>query len=268
MREERNLPITTTRSSPYSIDENLWGRSIECGVLEDPWTAPPEDIYELTSFARRTPRQAAATSRCPSRTASRLRSTASTRPAEPDRDARQGRRRLRIRAHRHGRGPAGRASSRARSTRLRPRSALIAAHRDLETLTLERQFAREKRRMDALWADLVYEGLWFSPLREAAEAFAATTRVPRSGDVRLRFTSGGCLPVARRSNDSLYDHGLATYDAGDAFNHADAAGFVRLWGLPGQAVGEGARRSRGSMMTEDNEMLWGGRFARRPPRRA
>jgi argininosuccinate synthase len=110
--------------------------------------------------------------------------------------------------------------------------ALIAAHRDLETIVLERGFAREKRRLDSMWADLVYEGLWFSPLREAIDAFGATCDQYVTGDVRLRLSAGACLPVGRRARASLYDHGLATYDEGDAFDQSDAAGFIRLWGLP------------------------------------
>ncbi|MEA2517820.1 MAG: argininosuccinate synthase, partial [Actinomycetota bacterium] len=109
--------------------------------------------------------------------------------------------------------------------------ALIAAHSDLEALTLERYVGREKRVLDAKWADLVYEGLWYSPLREAIDAFAATTQSYVAGEVRLRLTPGGCLPVARRSNLSLYEPSLATYDEGDLFDQSQAAGFVKIWGL-------------------------------------
>ena len=229
--EERNLPITTTKSSPYSIDENLWGRSIECGVLEDPWSPPPEDIYELTTTpegASSKPRDVEVTFEAGVPVAIDGERLAPLNVIDSmtkiGGDYGFGRidlvedRLVGIKSREIYEAPAA--------------LALIAAHRDLETLTLDRQYAREKRRMDAVWADLVYQGLWFTPLREAAEAFAAHTRKAVSGDVRLRFTPGGCLPVARRSKTSLYDHGLATYDAGDAFDHSDAAGFVRLWGLP------------------------------------
>jgi argininosuccinate synthase len=110
--------------------------------------------------------------------------------------------------------------------------ALITAHSDLETLTLERRLAREKRSLEAKWADLVYEGQWFSPLRAALDAFVAETQSTVTGDVRLRLGPGSCIPVGRRSEHSLYSHSLATYDEGDAFDQSDAAGFVRLWGLP------------------------------------
>jgi argininosuccinate synthase len=229
--EKRDLPITTTRSSPYSIDENLWGRSIECGVLEDPWSAPPEDIYELTTspeHAPSKPRDVEVTFEDGVPTAIDGEHLAPLNVIDS----------LTKVAGDYGFGRIDLVEDRLVGIKSRevyeaPAAlALIAAHKDLESLTLDRQFAREKRRMDALWADLVYQGLWFTPLREAAEAFAGHTRAAVSGDVRLRFSPGGCLPVARRSKSSLYDHGLATYDAGDAFDHSDAAGFVRLWGLP------------------------------------
>jgi argininosuccinate synthase len=229
--EDRNLPVTTTKSSPYSIDENLWGRSIECGVLEDPWSPPPEDIYELTTTpegASSKPRDVEVTFEAGVPVAIDGERLAPLNVIES----------LTKVAGDYGFGRIDLVEDRLVGIKSReiyeaPAAlALIAAHRDLESLTLDRHFAREKRRMDALWADLVYQGLWFTPLREAAEAFAAHTRSAVSGDVRLRLTPGGCLPVARRSKTSLYDHGLATYDAGDAFDHSDAAGFVRLWGLP------------------------------------
>ena len=229
--EDRNLPVTTTKSSPYSIDENLWGRSIECGVLEDPWSPPPEDIYELTTApegASSKPRDVEVTFEAGVPVAIDGERLAPLNVIES----------LTKIAGDYGFGRIDLVEDRLVGIKSReiyeaPAAlALIAAHRDLESLTLDRHFAREKRRMDALWADLVYQGLWFTPRREAAEDFAAHTRSAVSGDVRLRFTPGGCLPVARRSKTSLYDHGLATYDAGDAFDHSDAAGFVRLWGLP------------------------------------
>jgi argininosuccinate synthase len=229
--QERDLPITTTKSSPYSIDENLWGRSIECGVLEDPWSPPPEDIYELTT----TPEAASPKPRDVEVTFEAGVPVAIDGERLEPLNVIDSMTKI---AGEYGFGRIDLVEDRLVGIKSReiyeaPAAlALIAAHRDLETLTLDRQYAREKRRMDALWADLVYQGLWFTPLREAAEAFAAHTMAAVSGEVRLRFTPGGCLPVARRSKSSLYDHGLATYDAGDAFDHTDAAGFVRLWGLP------------------------------------
>ncbi|MGH2750700.1 MAG: argininosuccinate synthase [Actinomycetota bacterium] len=229
--EARALPIATTKSSPYSIDENLWGRSIECGVLEDPWVPPPEEVFELTTspgVAPSKPRDVEITFEAGSPVALDGEHLSPYNVIDS----------LTKLAGDYGFGRIDLIEDRLVGIKSReiyeaPAAlALIAAHRDLETLTLDRHLAREKRRMDALWADLVYQGLWFTPLREAVEAFAATTTEAVTGEVRLRFTPGGCLPVARRSRASLYDHGLATYDTGDAFDHSDAAGFVRLWGLP------------------------------------
>jgi argininosuccinate synthase len=109
--------------------------------------------------------------------------------------------------------------------------ALLRAHSDLEDLTLERDVAHEKARLEPRWAELVYDGLWFSPLKEALDAFFATTQRHVTGEVRLALAPGSCMVTGRRSPVSLYDHGLATYDASDTFDHADAEGFVRLWGL-------------------------------------
>jgi argininosuccinate synthase len=227
---ERDLPIRTTKSSPYSIDENLWGRSIECGVLEDPWTSPPEEPFTLTSpldsapdvrdveisFDRGVPSAVDGESLLPLHAIEVVGKLAGA----------------------YGFGRVDMVEDRLVGIKSRevyevPAAlALIAAHRDLETLVLERGFAREKRRLESLWADVVYEGLWFSPLREAIDAFAATCDHLVTGNVRLRFSAGSCQPVGRRASSSLYDHGLATYEEGDAFEHGDAAGFIRLWGLP------------------------------------
>ncbi|MGH2729276.1 MAG: argininosuccinate synthase [Actinomycetota bacterium] len=224
---ERSLPIRTTKSSPYSIDENLWGRSIECGILEDPWAAPPEDVYSLTSgaggereieigFERGTPVSLNGETLSPLNLIVALAKIAG--------DCGFGRldmiedRLVGIKSREVYEVPAA--------------LTLIAAHVELESLTLERRVARQKRSLEQTWADLVYEGLWFSPLREALDAFANATQEPVSGDVRLRMGAGSCVPVGRRSPNSLYDRALATYDDDDAFEHADAAGFIRLWGLP------------------------------------
>ena len=109
--------------------------------------------------------------------------------------------------------------------------ALLLAHADLEDLTLERDLHHEKIRLEPRWSELVYDGLWFSPLKQALDAFFVESQRHVTGEVRLRLDSGRCWVVGRRSPVSLYDHGLATYDATDTFRHQDAEGFVRLWGL-------------------------------------
>jgi argininosuccinate synthase len=229
--QERDLPITTTKSSPYSIDENLWGRSIECGVLEDAWQSPPEEVFELTAapadvaaepgeleigFDRGVPVEVNGETLSPSSVMSvvgKLAGSFGIGRIDMIEDRLVG-----IKSREIYEAPAA--------------LTLITAHQDLESLTLERMVAREKRRLDSLWADVVYEGLWFSPLREALDAFATTTQKHVTGHVRLRLTAGTCLPIARRAPAGLYDRSLATYDEGDTFDQADAAGFVRMWGLP------------------------------------
>jgi argininosuccinate synthase len=109
--------------------------------------------------------------------------------------------------------------------------ALIEAHKDLESITLERDTMHEKQRLEGRFADLVYDGMWYSPLKEALDAFVDSTQRFVTGEVRLRLEPGRCYVVGRRSPHSLYDYGLATYDAADTFNHADSEGFVKLWGL-------------------------------------
>ena len=226
----RGLPIETTKSSPYSIDENLWGRSIECGVLEDPWTSPPEEVYELTAALSDAPGpreveiafEAGVPVGIDSETLAPINAIDAVGKV----------------AGTYGYGRIDMIEDRLVGIKSReiyecPAGlALITAHEDLESLTLDRGLAREKRRLSALWSELVYEGLWFSPLRSAIDAFVVESQERVTGDVRLRFSAGACTPIARRSPSSLYDTDLATYDEGDAFNHGDAAGFTRLWGLP------------------------------------
>ena len=233
---ERNLPIETTKSSPYSIDENLWGRSIECGDLEDPWMQPPSDVYELTSD-----RDVAVG------TADVIVGFEKNVPVSLDGETLEPVGIIQALTKIAGSFGFGRVDMiedrlvgiKSREVYEAPAAlALIAAHRDLEELTLERSLLREKRRLEDKWTELVYEGLWFSPLREAIEAFASVTNPRVTGEVRLRFGPGFCAPTGRRSPQSLYAKTLATYDELDAFNHDDAAGFVRLWGLPARRWAE------------------------------
>ncbi|MEI2700199.1 MAG: hypothetical protein V9E94_18390 [Microthrixaceae bacterium] len=109
--------------------------------------------------------------------------------------------------------------------------ALILAHKDLEAITLERDLQREKIRLQHRYAELVYDGLWFSPLRDALDAFVDSSQEHVTGEVRLKLEPNRCFVVGRRAPRSLYDYGLATYDAADRFRHADSEGFVRIWGL-------------------------------------
>ena len=224
---KHQIPLTVSKEKLYSIDENLWGRAIECGVMEDPWVAPPDDVYTLTeatqtepveivvAFERGVPVSIDGERLALHTLIERLGATVGA----------YGFGRIDMVENR-------RVGIKSRETYECPGAlALIVAHRDLEDLTLERDLHHEKARLEPKWAELVYDGLWFSPLKEALDAFVATSQIHVTGEVRLRCEPGRCFPVGRRSPESLYDYGLATYDAADSFRHQDAEGFVRLWGL-------------------------------------
>jgi len=224
---KHDIPLTVSKEKLYSIDENLWGRAIECGEMEDPWVAPPADVYTLTRATETEPREIviAFEQGMPVSVDGRamplhelIGSVGST-----------------VGAYGYGRIDMvenRRVGIKSRETYECPGAlALITAHRDLEDLTLERDLHHEKARLEPRWAELVYDGLWFSPLKEALDAFVISSQRHVTGEVRVRCEAGRCFPVGRRSPVSLYDYGLATYDAADSFRHSDAEGFVRVWGL-------------------------------------
>jgi argininosuccinate synthase len=225
-----DIPIKVRKDSPYSIDENLWGRAIECGVLEDPWAAPPVEIYALTDnpdglaldpwelvvgFDQGIPvsldGQAMALDELV------LATTARVGPYGWGRVDMVENRRVGIKSRENYECPGA--------------LALMLAHADLESITLERDLMREKSRLEPRYAELVYDGLWFSPLREALDSFIASSQRDVTGEVRLRLEPGSCTVSGRRAVRGLYRHDLATYDASDTFRHQDAEGFIRLWGL-------------------------------------
>jgi len=221
------IPVEATKEKVYSIDQNLWGRAIECGVLEDPWSAPPEDIFTLTRPTGTKPRDLIVGFE-----AGVPVSLDGTRLALTDLIGEIG---AVVGGYGWGRVDMienRRVGIKSREVYECPAAlALVLAHADLESLTLERDVAHEKARLEPRWAELVYDGMWFSPLKEALDAFISTTQRHVTGEVRLSLEPGRCAVTGRRSAVSLYDHGLATYDASDTFDHADAEGFVRLWGL-------------------------------------
>ncbi len=222
------IPIKATREKIYSIDENLWGRAIECGEMEDPWAAPPEEPYTLTRVRTDAPVEVVV-------------GFAAGVPVALDGEpmglaALIGR--LNGLAGATGFGRLDMVENRRVGIKSRevyecPAAlALIAAHQDLESLVLERDLAHEKRRLETRWAELVYDGMWFSPLKEALDAFVEETQRHVTGEVRLTFTPPGVLAISgRRGPAALYDYGLATYEAADTFRHADSEGFVRIYGL-------------------------------------
>jgi argininosuccinate synthase len=224
---DHDIPITATKEKVYSIDDNLWGRAIECGEMEDPWRVPPPGVWSLTKQTATEPRDLVigfdqgvpvAVDGEPLGLVELIGQVGHTVGS-------YGWGRLDMVENR-------RVGIKSRETYECPSGlALIAAHADLESITHERDLAREKQRLEIKYAELVYDGLWFSPLRQALDAFIDESQRFVTGDVRLHLEPGSCSITGRRSDHSLYDYGLATYDAADAFRHEDSAGFVRLWGL-------------------------------------
>ena len=238
----RNIPVPVTIASPYSVDSNLWGRSIECGVLEDPWTEPPDEIFTLT----RSPQH------CPDE------------PAYVEIDFDRG---VPVRANgidmplieliesletiagAHGVGRTDMIENRLMGIKSReiyeaPAAVVLhAAHSELEKLVIPRDLERIKHELGRAYADTVYNGLWFSQTRDAIDAFVGAIQPRVSGTVRLKLFKGDCRVVGRRSDYSLYDRELATYDSGDRFDHTAAEGFIKIWGLPTDTAAR-ARTSR------------------------
>jgi argininosuccinate synthase len=225
-----DIPIRVRKDNPYSVDENLWGRTVECGILEDPWIEPPEEIYALTASAARAPQEPnelvlGFERGIPVTLDGTVMPLHDLVPAVSAAVGAYGWGRIDMVENR-------RVGIKSREIYECPGSlALILAHADLESITLERDLMREKARLEPRYAELVYDGLWYSPLRRALDAFVDASQAPVTGEVRLRVEPGRCFVAGRRAERGLYDYELATYDADDAFRHEDAAGFVRLWGL-------------------------------------
>ncbi|HEY2553044.1 MAG TPA: argininosuccinate synthase [Streptosporangiaceae bacterium] len=244
---EKGLPISVTERSPYSIDQNLWGRSCETGHLEDIWEAPHDDVWgysadpagprepdELTiSFADGVPVAIDGQPMTPLQIVTRMNAAAG----------------------KHGVGRIDMVEDRLVGIKSREiyeapgAIALIAAHQELEGVCMERDLARFKRQASQRWADLVYDGLWFSPLRRALDAFMTEASRQVSGEVRVRLHGGRAVVTGRRSQAALYDFDLATYDTGDIFDQQMARGFVELWGLSAKiAAGRDRRAGAGGTL--------------------
>jgi argininosuccinate synthase len=224
---DHDIPIAATKEKVYSIDDNIWGRAIECGEMEDPWSTPPPGVWLLTQPTATEPRDVVIgfEAGVPVGLDGRSMSVLAVVQELNDVVGSYGWGRIDMVENR-------RVGIKSRETYECPASlALILAHRDLEGICLERDLQREKARLEPRYAELVYDGLWFSPLKAALDAFIAESQRHVTGEVRLHLSPGACHVEGRRSPHSLYDYGLATYDAADSFRHEDAAGFVRLWGL-------------------------------------
>jgi len=227
--EAKGLPIDVTKKSPYSVDQNVWGRAVETGFLEDPWNAPIEDVYSYT--------QAPGTA-APDEVVISFTDGVPTAIDGEKVSVLQAIEILNRRAGAQGYGRLDMVEDRLVGIKSREvyeapgALALITAHQELEDLTMERDLRRFKRSVEQRWTELVYDGLWFSPLKRALDEFVRSSQRHVSGDIRLRLAHGTCVPNGRRSDASLYDFDLATYDEGDTFDQSLAKGFVELWGLP------------------------------------
>ncbi|MFJ7289112.1 MULTISPECIES: argininosuccinate synthase [unclassified Curtobacterium] len=227
---QRGLPIGQSERSPWSVDQNVWGRAVETGFLDDPWTAPVEELYAYTQdpTVPRDPDEVTITFERGVPVAIDGQRFSVLRVVQE----------LNALAGKHGVGRIDVVEDRLVGIKSRevyeaPAAvALITAHEELENLTLERDVNRYKRRVESDWADLVYDGLWFSGLKRSLDAFIAHTQQHVSGDVRLRLHAGRAVVTGRRSSQSLYDFELATSETGDAFDQSRSKGFIDIWSLP------------------------------------
>lgn len=225
------VPVPTTKKSPYSIDDNLWGRAIECGVLEDPWCEPPADIWTLTADAQSAPDQ-------PEYLEIGFESGVPCSLNGEEMGLVDMIKEINVKAGSHGCGRLDMVENRLVGVKSREcyevpaAQVILNAHKALETLCLDRETQHYKLGVEQKWATAVYEGLWYSPLKEALDSFCASTQACVTGTVKVKLYKGSSTVVGRKSPYSLYDFGLASYGAQDTFNHEAAKGFIQLHGLP------------------------------------
>lgn len=247
--QNHNIPVPVNVEKPYSIDQNLWGRSCECGQLEDPWATPPEDAYEWTTALADTPDQAeeieiAFEQGVPVALNGKKMPFAKI-IAE-----------LNQLAGKHGVGRIDHVENRLVGIKSRevyecPAAiTLLTAHKELEFLTQTREVSQFKPQIEQKWAQLIYDGLYFSPLTDALNAFVDQTQQNVSGIVRVSLFKGHCTVNGRKSPQSLYNENLATYTADDTFDHDAAVGFIKLWGLPTKVYAQ-VNRDNASGKTEE-----------------
>jgi len=241
--EKHNLPIVTTKKNPFSIDQNVWGRAVETGFLEDIWNAPTKDVYDYTddpafppvpdeviiTFAQGIPVAIDGQTVTPLQAIEELNRRAGA----------QGVGRIDIVEDRL-------VGIKSREVYEAPGAiALIEAHRELENVCLERDQARFKRTISDRWTDLVYEGMWTSPLKDSLDAFINDTQQYVNGDIRMDLHGGKAVVTGRRSDTGLYDFNLATYDEGDAFDQSAARGFIEIYGLAAKQAAARQARLKG-----------------------
>ncbi|MDR3321584.1 MAG: argininosuccinate synthase [Synergistaceae bacterium] len=229
--EKNNVPVPTTRKSPYSLDDNIWGRSCECGVLEDPWNTPPAGAYGLTVDPVEAPGE-------PVWVEITFEKGIPVAVDGKKLDCVELIKFLNKKAGAHGVGRVDLVENRLVGFKSREvyecpgAVTLITAHKALETITLSKDVMRAKGDLEKKFAELLYEGYWFSPLMDAIQAFIDKTQDVVNGTVRLRLYKGQAVAEGMKSDNAIYRYDLATYSDGDAFDHSAAVGFINVWGLP------------------------------------
>ncbi len=230
--EEHGLPIAQSKKNPYSVDKNVWGRTVETGILEDPWVAPGDDVWEYTDD----PGSGLPADEVVIRFERGIPVAIDGKLVTPLQAIQQ----LNVIGGRQGVGRVDIIEDRLVGIKSREvyevpgATVLINAHEELENLVMERDLNRYKRKVEADWANLVYDGLWFSGLKNSLDTFIDHTQRSVSGEVRVRIHAGQAVVTGRKSDQSLYDFDLATYDTGDQFDQSHAKGFIELWSLPGK----------------------------------
>lgn len=227
---KHRLPIETTKNNPFSIDQNVWGRAIETGFLEDIWNAPTKDVYNYTDDPTYPPLPDEVVISFKEGVPVAIDGRKVT-PLEAIQE-------LNRRAGAQGIGRIDIVEDRLVGIKSREiyeapgAITLIAAHKELENVTVEREQARFKKRVDETWSELVYDGHWFSPLKHSLDAFIEDTQKYVSGDIRMTLHGGRATVTGRRSDSELYDFNLATYDTGDTYDQSNARGFIEIFGMP------------------------------------
>jgi len=229
--QRHNIPLPITVDSPYSLDENLWGKSIECGALEDPWTEPPDDAYTWTKSPTEAPDK-------PAYVEIGFKEGIPVSIDGRELDGITLIQQLNELAGNHGVGRIDHVEDRLVGIKSREiyeapaATVLLQAHQALEAMTLSKDQLRFKQKVAVEYADLIYNGLWFSALSRDLSAYVLSSQRHVTGTVRLKLFKGNSSIVGRQSPKSLYNLGLATYDKGDQFDQSAAIGFIHLWGLP------------------------------------
>jgi argininosuccinate synthase len=229
--KKHRIPVTATKKSPYSLDENLWGISIECGALEDPYTEPPKDAYQVTKDPKKTGEKILYIRVGFKKGVPVSLDGKSYGPIDIIK-------KLNLIGASYGVGRSDMVENRLVGIKSReiyeaPAAYILhTAHRELEALVLDRELLHYKDTISLKYAELIYYGLWYSPLRESFDKFIQHTQRTVTGEVRLKLYKGSLSAVGRKSEFSLYNKSLATYSSEDSFDHKAAEGFIKIWGLP------------------------------------